>query len=136
MASKRPRRVSQKQLEFLEYLIWKSKNADVFSKRCLIWLIRKSQGLTRAVRIGDENIVNAVSKGFHDMSSANCTTHVDAMFGLAGSDLCLVNGASIGNHQIELSTIKKLTPTRDEIEAVVPAYPYGVRPPGGYPGKK
>ena len=124
MATKRPRRVSQKQLDILEYLIWRSRDADEFSRKALIWLVRQSHGLTKLVRIEEPAIVRDVDKGFHDMCSCNCTTHVDQLFLLAGANLYVRSGGAIGRFDIPLAQHEKLFVSRDQIEAVVPANPY------------
>jgi hypothetical protein len=132
MASKRSsksrRHISAEQLKYLEYLIWKSRNADDFSKKCLIWLIRQSQGLTRQVRIVDMSIAGKVCHGFHDMCSENGTTHIDALFGLIGSEMRV----DAGGGAIRFSYLSGrpqtgaacLSPSFDEISAIVPANPY------------
>lgn len=125
MVTKRPRRVSKRQLEFLEYLIWKSKDADEFSKKCLIWLIRHSQGLTKAVRIADLNIPNIVSNDFHDMVSCNGTTHINEVLRVAGSSLAVdYGGAAIYDDETPWKVVTILSTTKREINAIIPTDPY------------
>lgn len=123
MATKRPRRVSQEQIEYLEWLIWHSKDANEFAKKTLIWLVRQSEGLTRAIKITDRDIVIKVAEGFHDMMSDNGTTHINRQIkSTTGSDM-LVNYhcASIWNRKSpSWDEVTTLTPTQDEIETAVP----------------
>ena len=113
--------ISQRQLAFLEYLIWKSRDADEFTKRCLIWLLRQSEGLTKAVRIRGINL----SIGLHDMCSCNGTTHIDGVFGAAGSNMYVdYGGAAIRDSKTPWEEVIVLTSTQDEIDAIVPADPY------------
>lgn len=120
-------RVSRKQLQFLEYLIWKSKNADKFTKQCLIWLMRNSDGLSREVRVTlPTRLDKIVNKGFHDMGSSNGTTHVDVLFALAGSDMFVNYGVPAIRVSFEhpIKSIPVLKLDLDEICAIVPADPY------------
>jgi hypothetical protein len=119
------RRVSKEKLEFLEYLIWRSKNASEFTKKCLIWLIRQSEGLTKEVGVAfkDDKISREVSLGFHDMCSCNCTTHVVQLFRLAGS-LFVVGNKSLRKSYMTPFAGEILWPTSEDINQVVPADPY------------
>jgi hypothetical protein len=119
------RRVSKEKLEFLEYLIWRSKNASEFTKKCLIWLIRQSEGLTKEVGVAfkDDKISREVSLGFHDMCSCNGTTHVVQLFRLAGS-LFVVGNKSLRKSYMTPFAGEILWPTSEDINQVVPADPY------------
>jgi len=88
--------VSAEKLKFLEFIIWLSPDADEFSKRCLICLIRQSEGLSREVCLdlsdpmphaSKARMTEKVRRDFHAMCSSNRTTHVDELFHLAGSRL-------------------------------------------------
>jgi hypothetical protein len=118
-------RVSKKKLELLEYVIWRSKNASEFTKKCLIWLIRQSKGLTKEVRVvfKDEKISGEVDNGFHDMCSCSCTTHIDQLFRLAGSSF-VVSCGSLRKSYMTPFAGEILRPTVEEIQQVVPANPY------------
>ena len=86
-------KISQRQLDYLEFLVWRSKDADEFTRKCLIWLIRQSQGLTRDVRLVLTE-TNKVVAGFHDMCSEGGTTHFDELLGLVGADMDLDYGVA------------------------------------------
>ena len=116
--------VSKRQLEYLEYLIWKSPDATEFAKKCLIYLIRQSLGLSVEVRLTrrDQAVVNS----FHDMCSSLGVTHIDELLGLAGAEMDLDYGALCLRKGFETTPSNpiELSPTRAEIEGIVPASPY------------
>ena len=126
--SKSDRRVSKKQLQFLEYLVWNSKDADDFTKKCLIFLIRKSRGLTKPVGIifsvSNRKLARTVLENLHDMCSSLCTTHINELFYLVGSNFSVdYGGLAIHNCNIK-QNIYRFKPSPDMIEAVEPADPY------------
>lgn len=120
----RRRKVSKRQVDFLEYLIWKSKDASPFAKKCLIYLVRQSCRLSREVQLACRT--DEVVHGFHDMGSSNGSTHIGAIFCLTGAEMIVDYGIpSIRNayprrHEVAI----EFSPTREEIEAIVPRSPY------------
>ena len=127
-SSKSGRRISRKQLQFLEYLVWKSKDADDFTKKCLIFLIRRSRGLTKPVGIifSDRELAGKVSRNLHDMCSCNCTTHIDALFSLTGTTRLDVDygGIAIRDPLTKWTSILRLRPSVKKISAIIPVDPY------------
>jgi hypothetical protein len=88
-------RINAKQVEFLEYLIWRSRDASDVVRKLLIWLLRQTNRLTMCVFVNcPPEICKEVSYGLHDMCSCGGTTHLDAVFNAAGSAIspALYNG--------------------------------------------
>ncbi|OGZ79362.1 MAG: hypothetical protein A2528_01015 [Candidatus Staskawiczbacteria bacterium RIFOXYD2_FULL_37_9] len=82
-------------MEFLEYLIWQSKDADDVTRKLLIWLLRQTDQLTMQVFVNcPSEICKKVSRKLHDMHSCGGTTHLDTLFEAAGSAMSpkLYNG--------------------------------------------
>ena len=79
-------KISPNQVAFLEFLIWKSKNASDIAKQYVIWLLR--QCLARkenvCISLNAEQQGELVGTGVHDMESGNGTTHITELFRLAG----------------------------------------------------
>ncbi len=126
---KTPQPVSDRQIQFLEYLIWKSRDAGDLAKKCLILLIRKSEGLTkRVVLVLDPDVdrekQREISIGFHDMNSSGLTTHAGALFRLTGSDFWVDYG-NIGLTSTKLyEAVVEVAAGLSDIEAIVPRDPY------------
>lgn len=122
--AERPR-VSDRQIQFLEYLIWKSRDASEFAKKCLIYLVRQSERLSRQVRlILNRDVVMDVRHGFHDMSSSMLTTHINELLCLAGSDLWVDYGVTTLAFNPIGDVFVEFFPSLDEINAIVPDSPY------------
>jgi hypothetical protein len=124
------RHIVEKQLQLLEYLIWKSKDATKFAKQCLIWMMRQSHGLSIEVQMSLGG-GNELSRGVHDMISSCGNTHLAEIFGAAGSDIqpgSSFDGSSVSTVWIGRDVCggpschaKKLRPKLAEIRAVQPA---------------
>ena len=127
----RSRRLNAMQLTYLESFIWRSENADDFTKQCVIWLIRQSRGLTREVKmfLQLEDGGQKVAHGVHGMNSLSCTTHLGELCRLAGSvRLAPHSGSSNAGAVISVvdyrkngtnsQEAKQLKPDFDEIRAI------------------
>jgi hypothetical protein len=79
--------VSPDCLVSLEYLIAKSRDASPLAKKTAIWLLRQSEGLTKAVAVSfqDRDGARDVLNGFHDMVSCNSTTHLNQIMHVTGT---------------------------------------------------
>ena len=68
-------------LEALERFVGVSRDLSDFAKRALLWLLRESHGLTRAVSLSFPPhlgfLGQLAASGVHDAVSANCTTHLN-----------------------------------------------------------
>jgi len=116
--------VSDRQIQFLEWFIWGSRDADEFTKQCLIFLVRQSERLTRQVRLvlaGD--VADNVIHQLHYMCSSGRTTRIDQLLKLAGSNFSVDYGAialaELDKYKIEVV----LNPGLSEIKAIVPRDP-------------
>lgn len=123
--------VSAEQMQYLEYLIWHSEDADEFTRKCLILLARNSEGLSKRVRLilNDDvstDVREKVVQGFHDMGSGGGTTRINELFHLAGSDLFLDYGgiALISHEDIRVDTAESVSATLEEINSIVACDPY------------
>jgi len=117
--------VNPRQLQFLEYLIWRSRDASEFAKKALICMVRKSEGLSREVRLSLSENAKEVMFGLHHMSSEGLTTHIDQLIHLAGSDLSVdCGGIALRFFKNGVHDFRELNPSSDEINAIVPADPY------------
>lgn len=102
-----------KQIAALKYMIFKAKDGNELSKRILAFLLDQSKGLTKEVRLtlvadregytGGE--IQAAAYGIGVMESCNCTTHVDQLLHVTGSEFLLsfCCGAFDANGADELS---------------------------------
>ncbi|MBI5076936.1 hypothetical protein HZB94_00955 [Candidatus Falkowbacteria bacterium] len=71
---------SEEQIRQLKAAIINSKDSHDFAKKTILWLIEKSQRLTKSVAlsfIANVKQGRFACFGVHDMVSANCTTHLD-----------------------------------------------------------
>ncbi|OHB15957.1 MAG: hypothetical protein A2431_03710 [Candidatus Zambryskibacteria bacterium RIFOXYC1_FULL_39_10] len=89
-----PPRLSQKQIEAIEYLITKSKDATQFAKKVVIWFLRQTDGMTKSVALsvpeqflGEE--ASQIEDSVHDMNSVSGSTHIDSVFQAAGTEMRL-----------------------------------------------
>lgn len=88
-------RMTDEQMAALEYLIVQSPDATAIAKKAIIWTLRLSEHLTRAVAVSfsdeefSEGIARDIQNGAHDMSSCNGTTHIGAMMKAMGTEVGL-----------------------------------------------
>ena len=85
--------LSKKQVEAIQYLIIKSKNASDIAKQLCLFLIVQSESLTKKVCVSikledgfSKEEVKAVHDGVHDMNSMNGSTHLSEVLSVAGVD--------------------------------------------------
>lgn len=123
-AKRRPR-VSKKQLQLLEYFIWQSKDADEITKKVLIYLVRKSEGLSREVKIVPLSEIEwALRNNFQAMCRGDRTTHINQLFSLAGSDMILdYSDCAIADLKRRHHNFVRFWITMKEICAIVAADP-------------
>lgn len=133
--------INERQMTFLEYLIWQSRDANDVTRKLLIWLMRQTDQLTTQVVVNcPPEICKEVSHGLHDMCSGNLTTHLVELFKIAGSamapalyngtyddDGSLVNdnGFAVFIHDRDCHTpSKRVECDMDAVNAIVAANPY------------
>lgn len=82
--------ISKEQVQVLERLIATSPNASIFAKKCIIWLLRLSDRLTKGVCVSIRGeLGQEVARSAHDMQSANGQTHLSKILKSMGSRLLL-----------------------------------------------
>lgn len=90
-------RVTDRQMKELEKLVFSSRDAEELGKKLLVWMLRKSENLTRPVRMtlidpaeGREGLMKSHVAAYaaHDMNSLNGSTHIDFILGAMGSPMC------------------------------------------------
>lgn len=112
-------RVSKRQLAFLEHLVWYSKDADSFTKQCVIFLIRKSEGLTKPVKLVlGRDLRSKIAEEMHRMCMFVGTTHIDDLFRLAGSELGLYSSLCMIGSARPADDAEEFSPSSDEISAI------------------
>jgi hypothetical protein len=119
-------KISEKQIVCLEYLVWKSKDATNFARKCVIWMLRQTNRLSTPICITlPDKVAKEVMDGIHDMRSVNGTTHIGALFHAVGSDLIPDHCGEICIDRFGGSRDRKrLQPSIDEIRDVEPRSPY------------
>ncbi|TSC81740.1 MAG: hypothetical protein G01um101420_845 [Parcubacteria group bacterium Gr01-1014_20] len=82
----KPPAITDRQMAALEAIIIKSKDANDFAKRAIIWTLRQTENLTKSVALSlwykdfGMDQVDAVQDGSHDMNSCNGSTHLYYFF--------------------------------------------------------
>ncbi len=89
----KPPKLTDKQVENIEYLIATSKNATDFAKKVIIWFVRQTKNLTKqvALSVPEEFLgepANQIQDGVHDMSSVS-GTQIGIVFAVAGTEMRL-----------------------------------------------
>lgn len=125
-------RVGKKRLEYLEWLIWNSRDADMFVRQCLIFMIRRSKGLTTRVKMTLRDGGRS-ARGICGMSIKANRTHVVELFGAVGAKIFpdyffdgkVTSIISIVDPRAGTNVgIMRLTPNLAKIEAIEPADPH------------
>lgn len=89
-----PPRIAEPQLRELEDHIRRSRDASPFAKRVVIWMLRQTDGLTRAVSLSMSaefcsGTAREVQDAAHDLCSANGSTHLDEFMKRMGTEVGL-----------------------------------------------
>jgi len=80
--------IPSSQMKAIEKIIAYSEDVNDFTKRIIIWVLRKTNNLTRNVVVSIEDLTQGF--GVHNMTSCNGTTHIDLIFQAMGTEMSLM----------------------------------------------
>lgn len=102
------KRFTKSQLEALKYLISKSRDLSEFARRCCVWMVDQSHGLTRNICViipADYPIKGEICDGIHNINSSGNTTHMDELLQAMGTAKVFSwEGLVYGGQAVYLST--------------------------------